>query len=137
MAVDAPALTLCPDQLLPTDPAERAIARRLNEAVHELPVISPHGHVDPRGVRWWFFDAPDAIRRFRAAVTETAGLSRTCGFVDDTRASCSMPARHDVARWFDAGFLARLVAEHRLGEEEAAETAIDLVSGRPRKVFML
>jgi glucuronate isomerase len=43
-----PTLTLHPDRLLPADPGERAIARRLYAATRELPVISPHGHVDPR-----------------------------------------------------------------------------------------
>jgi len=89
------------------------------------------------GVPWWFLDAPDAIRRFRAAVTETAGFSRTSGFVDDTRAFCSIPARHDMARRVDAGVLARLVAEHRIPENEATETAVDLVVGRPTDVFKL
>ena len=89
------------------------------------------------GVPWWFLDAPEAIRRFRAAVTETAGFSRTSGFVDDTRAFCSIPARHDMSRRLDAGWLAQLVAEHRLDEDEATETALDLVTGRPRKVFKL
>jgi glucuronate isomerase len=89
------------------------------------------------GVPWWFLDAPEALRRFRAAVTETAGFSRTSGFVDDTRAFCSIPARHDMARRVDAGVLARLVAEHRLDEEEALETATDLVTERPRAVFKL
>ncbi|HEX4432678.1 MAG TPA: glucuronate isomerase [Frankiaceae bacterium] len=89
------------------------------------------------GVPWWFLDAPDAMRRFRAAVTETAGLSRTSGFVDDTRAFCSIPARHDMARRVDAGFLAGLVAEHRLEEQEAVLTAIDLASGQPTRVFKL
>src|SRR4051794_8102866 len=89
------------------------------------------------GAPWWFLDAPAAVRRFRAAVTETAGFSRTSGFIDDTRAFCSIPARHDMARRLDAGFLARLVAEHRLDEDEALETAVDLVAGRPREVFKL
>ena len=89
------------------------------------------------GVPWWFLDAPDAIRRFHAAVTETAGFSRTSGFVDDTRAFCSIPARHDMSRRVDAGVLARLVAERRLDEDEAVELAIDLVTGRPTAVFKL
>ena len=89
------------------------------------------------GVPWWFLDAPDAIRRFRSGVTETVGFSRTSGFVDDTRAFCSIPARHDMARRLDAGYLARLVAEHRLSEDEAVETAIDLVSRQPVRVFKL
>jgi glucuronate isomerase len=89
------------------------------------------------GVPWWFLDAPEAIRRFRATVTETAGFSRTSGFVDDTRAFCSIPARHDMSRRIDAGWLAQLVAEHRLDEDEATETAVDLVTTRPREVFKL
>ncbi len=89
------------------------------------------------GVPWWFLDAPDAIRRFRAAVTETAGFSRTSGFVDDTRAFCSIPARHDMSRRLDAGYLSRLVVEHRLDEGEASEVAVDLVAGRPAAVFRL
>ena len=70
-------------------------------------------------------------------MTETAGFSRTSGFVDDTRAFCSIPARHDMSRRIDAGWLAQLVAEHRLDEDEATETALDLVTGRPREVFKL
>ena len=89
------------------------------------------------GAPWWFLDAPDAVRRWRGAVTETAGLTRTSGFIDDTRAFCSIPARHDMSRRLDAGYLARLVAEHRLDEDEAAEAIVDLVSGRPREVFGL
>ncbi|HET7305728.1 MAG TPA: glucuronate isomerase, partial [Segeticoccus sp.] len=38
-------LLLHPDRLLPVEPGTRAIARRLHEAVADLPIISPHGHV--------------------------------------------------------------------------------------------
>ncbi|GGV29478.1 uronate isomerase [Actinomadura cremea] len=89
------------------------------------------------GAPWWFLDAPDAIRRFQRSVTETAGLSRTTGFVDDTRAFCSIPARHDMSRRLDSGFLAELVAEHRLTEDEAFETAAELVTVNPRRAFKL
>jgi len=89
------------------------------------------------GAPWWFIDAPDAIGRFRAAVTETAGFSRTSGFVDDSRSLCSIPARHDMSRRVDSGYLARLVAEHRLDEDEAAEVLLDLVTATPRRVFKL
>ena len=89
------------------------------------------------GAPWWFLDTPDAIRRFRAAVTDTVGFAKTAGFVDDTRAYCSIPARHDMSRRIDAGHLARLVAEHRLTEDEAAETIIDLTGPLPRRVFRL
>jgi glucuronate isomerase len=78
------------------------------------------------GAPWWFLDAPEAMRRFRESATETAGFSNMSGFVDDTRAFCSIPARHDLARRIDAGYLARLVAEHRLELDEAVDTAVDL-----------
>ena len=89
------------------------------------------------GAPWWFLDAPDAVRRFRRAVTETVGFTRTSGFVDDTRAFCSLPARHDMARRLDAGYLAQLVAEHRLEEDEAHEIAVELVGALPTQVFKL
>jgi len=66
------------------------------------------------------------MRRFRETVTETAGFANTVGFNDDTRAYLSIPARHDMARRVDCGFLARLVAEHRLDEDEAQDLAQDL-----------
>jgi glucuronate isomerase len=89
------------------------------------------------GAPWWFLDAPDAVRRYRAAVTETAGFTKTSGFIDDTRAFCSIPARHDMSRRLDAGFVAGLVAEHRLDLDEALATITDLVSGRPTEAFKL
>ncbi|WP_077489668.1 glucuronate isomerase [Sinomonas mesophila] len=89
------------------------------------------------GAPWWFLDAPDAMLRFRSAVTETAGFSRSSGFIDDTRAFCSIPARHDASRRVEASFLARLVAEHRITEARAHEIIVDLVDGAPRRVFKL
>ncbi|WP_120521037.1 glucuronate isomerase [Arthrobacter celericrescens] len=89
------------------------------------------------GAPWWFLDAPDAMLRFRAAVTETAGFSRSSGFIDDTRAFCSIPARHDASRRVEAAFLARLVAEHRISEDRAHELIVDVVDSSPRRVFKL
>jgi glucuronate isomerase len=89
------------------------------------------------GAPWWFLDAPDAIRRYRAAITESAGFAKTSGFIDDTRAFCSIPARHDMSRRLDAGFVAQLVAEHRLEEDEADEVLHDLVVSNPRRAFKL
>lgn len=89
------------------------------------------------GAPWWFLDAPDAMLRFRSAVTETAGFSRSAGFIDDTRAFCSIPARHDTSRRIEASFLARLVAEHRITEASAARIIVDLVDASPRRVFKL
>jgi glucuronate isomerase len=89
------------------------------------------------GVPWWFIDAPEAIRRYRAAITESAGFAKTSGFIDDTRAFCSIPARHDMSRRLDAGFVAQLVAEHRLTDSEAVQVMHDLVVTNPRRAFKL
>jgi glucuronate isomerase len=78
------------------------------------------------GPAWWFHDSPEGMRRFREQTIETAGFYNTVGFNDDTRAFLSIPARHDVARRMDCHYLARLVADHRLEEDEAAELAVDL-----------
>ncbi len=122
-----------------TDPGFQLVIFTLDESVfsRELAPLAgfyPSVYV---GAPWWFLDAPDAIRRWRSAVTETIGFSRTSGFVDDTRAFCSIPARHDMSRRLDCGYLAGLVAEHRLTEDEAAETAVELVSVNPRRAFRL
>jgi glucuronate isomerase len=89
------------------------------------------------GPPWWFHDSPEGMMRFREMATETAGFYNTVGFNDDTRAFPSIPARHDVARRIDCAFLARLVAEHRLREDEAAEVAMDLAYTLPKKAYRL
>src|SRR5436305_1897331 len=41
-------LLMDPDRLFPADPSTRAIARELYAEVRDLPLVSPHGHVDPK-----------------------------------------------------------------------------------------
>jgi glucuronate isomerase len=77
------------------------------------------------------------MNRFHEQAIETAGFYNTAGFNDDTRAFLSIPARHDVARRMDAGFLARLVAEHRIDEDEAVELAWELTYGLVKKAYRL
>jgi glucuronate isomerase len=89
------------------------------------------------GAPWWFLDSPDGLRRYRDAVTETAGFYNTAGFVDDTRAFCSIPVRHDIARRSDAAYLASLVLQNRLPLDEAAETMADLAYHLPKRIFRL
>lgn len=89
----------------------------------ELAPLAGHYPCLKLGPAWWFHDSPEGMRRFRQQTTETAGFYNTVGFNDDTRAFLSIPARHDVARRIDSGFLAGLVAEHRLGESEAYDIA--------------
>ncbi|MEY4425373.1 MAG: glucuronate isomerase [Actinomycetota bacterium] len=89
------------------------------------------------GAPWWFLDAPDSATRFREATTEIAGFYRGSGFIDDTRAFLSIPARHDMARRIDCAFLARLVIQGRITYEEAEKIAKDLVVAVPKKAFKL
>ena len=89
------------------------------------------------GPPWWVFDAPEGMKRFREAVTETAGFYNTVGFNDDTRAFCSIPARHDVARRVDCAYLAGLVTTGRLLEEEAYEVATDLTYRLAKEAYRL
>lgn len=89
------------------------------------------------GPAWWFHDAPEGMWRFREQTLSSAGFYNTIGFNDDTRAFLSIPARHDVARRVDCAFLAKLVAEHRMDEDEAAEVAIDLAYNLPKKAYRL
>jgi glucuronate isomerase len=103
----------------------------------ELAPLAGHYPALRLGPPWWFLDSPDGIRRYREAVSETAGFYNTAGFNDDTRAFCSIPARHDVARRVDCGFLARLVAEHRLDEDEAREVAVDLAYRLAKQTYKL
>jgi glucuronate isomerase len=103
----------------------------------ELAPLAGHYPSLRLGPPWWFHDSPEGMRRFREQVTETAGFYNTVGFNDDTRAFLSIPARHDVARRMDAAFLAQLVAEHRLDQDEAEELASDLTVGLVRKAYRL
>jgi glucuronate isomerase len=103
----------------------------------ELAPLAGHYPCLRLGPAWWFHDSPEGMRRFREMTTETAGFYNTVGFNDDTRAFLSIPARHDVARRMDCGFLARLVAEHRLEEDEAAELARDLTYTLVKQAYRL
>ncbi|GAA4145166.1 glucuronate isomerase [Leifsonia shinshuensis] len=89
------------------------------------------------GAPWWFLDTPAAILRYRRAITDSAGFTKTSGFIDDTRAFCSIPARHDMSRRVDASFLASLVVTHQLAEEDAFTIARRLVDEIPRATFRL
>ena len=103
----------------------------------ELAPLAGHYPCLKLGPAWWFHDSPEGMRRFRSMTTETAGFYNTVGFNDDTRAFLSIPARHDVARRIDCGFLAQLVAEHRLEEDEAFELAKELAYGLAKKAYRL
>jgi glucuronate isomerase len=75
--------------------------------------------------------------RYFDQVIETAGLANTAGFNDDTRAFCSIPARHDLWRRAAAGWAAGLVARGIVDQDEAAEMMADLASGLALKAYRL
>lgn len=89
------------------------------------------------GAPWWFLDEPEAILRYRSAVSAAIGFGKQSGFIDDTRALCSIPARHDMARRLDCAFLSKLVTEHRLSIEEAGRTIRAITYDLPRATFKL
>ncbi len=103
----------------------------------ELAPLAGHYPCLRLGPPWWFHDSPEGMVRFREQATESAGFYNTVGFNDDTRAFLSIPARHDVARRIDCAFLAKLVAEHRLNEDEAHEVAHALTYGLVKQAYKL
>ncbi len=122
-----------------TEPGLSVIVFTLDETSYARE-LAPLAGVYPAlklGPAWWFHDSPEGMRRFREMTTETAGFYNTVGFNDDTRAFPSIPARHDVARRVDCAFLARLVSEHRLREDEARELAQELAYTLAKKAYRL
>lgn len=121
------------------EPALSIIVFTLDETSYsrELAPLAGHYPALKLGPAWWFHDSPEGMRRFREQTTETAGFYNTVGFNDDTRAFLSIPARHDVSRRVDCGFLAQLVAEHRLDEDEAFEVARALAYDLAKAAYKL
>lgn len=103
----------------------------------ELAPLAGHYPALRLGPAWWFYDAPDGMRRFRELTTETAGFYNTVGFNDDTRAFLSIPARHDMARRVDCAYLADLVVRHRIAEDEAHQVARELAYGLAKRAYKL
>ncbi|MBA4755600.1 MAG: glucuronate isomerase [Sphingobium sp.] len=122
-----------------TDPRLTLILFTLDEDVYsrELAPLAGHYPALKLGPPWWFHDSPEGMRRFRERATETAGFYNTVGFNDDTRAFLSIPARHDVARRMDCGWLAQLVVEHRMEEDEAFEVARALAYDLVKQAYKL
>jgi len=121
------------------EPGFTLILFTLDESTYsrELAPLAGHYPCLRLGPPWWFHDSPEGMMRFREAATETAGFYNTVGFNDDTRAFLSIPARHDVARRVDCAFLARLVSEGRLDEDEAFDVAQDLTVNLVRRAYKL
>ena len=107
------------------DPRFRLIVFTLDESAYsrELAPLAGHYPAMLLGAPWWFHDSIEGMMRFRRETTETAGIENTAGFADDTRAFCSIPARHDLSRRVDANYLGGLVARHVIDMNDAREMA--------------
>jgi glucuronate isomerase len=124
---------------LGNEPNLTIILFTLDEATYsrELAPLAGHYPCLKLGPPWWFYDSPEGMLRFRELVIETAGFYNTVGFNDDTRAFLSIPARHDVARRADCAYLAKLVGDGRMDEDEAAEVAHDLAYRLAKEAYKL
>jgi glucuronate isomerase len=121
------------------EPRLSVILFTLDETAYsrELAPLAGHYPILKLGPAWWFHDSPEGMLRFREQTTQSAGFYNTVGFNDDTRAFLSIPARHDMARRVDCAFLARLVAEHRLDESDAALAVAELAYHLPKRAYKL
>jgi glucuronate isomerase len=119
------------------DPNFTLILFTLDESTYarELAPLAGHYPAVRLGPPWWFHDSIEGMRRFREQVSETAGIYNTAGFNDDTRAFCSIPARHDVARRMDANWLGGLVARHLVDMSDAREMARALAYDLARQTY--
>ncbi|RDI98909.1 glucuronate isomerase [Dyella solisilvae] len=121
------------------EPGFQLILFTLDESTYSRELAPLAGHYPSLllGPAWWFHDAPEGMWRFREQTLASGGFYNTVGFNDDTRAFLSIPARHDVARRIDCAVLAKLVSEHRMEEDEAAELAVELAYRLPKKAYRL
>lgn len=121
------------------DPRCTLVLFTLDESTYsrELAPLAGHYPAVRLGAPWWFHDSMAGMTRFREHTTETAGIYKTAGFTDDTRAFCSIPARHDLARRMDANYLAGLVARHVIAEGDARRMARALAYDLARETYKL
>ena len=121
------------------DPQFTLVVFTLDESTYarELAPLAGHYPALRLGPPWWFHDSVEGMMRFRQQVTETAGIYNTAGFNDDTRAFCSIPARHDLSRRVDANFLGRLVARHVIDLDDARSMARALAYDLARETYRL
>src|ERR1700680_1511209 len=117
----------------------RFIVFTLDESTYsrELAPLAAHYPAMLLGAPWWVHDSIEGMTRFRQQTTETAGIENTAGFTDDTRAFCSIPARHDLARRVDANYLGGLVARHVIDMTDASEMARAMAYDLAKRAYRL
>ena len=122
-----------------SEPRFRLILFTLDESTYsrELAPLAGHYPAVFLGPPWWFFDSVHGLRRFLDRVVETAGLYNLAGFNDDTRAFCSIPARHDLWRRVSCDWLAGHVVQGLIDMADAAAMALDCAYRLPRRAYRL
>jgi len=120
-------------------PDFRLVLFTLDETTYsrELAPLAGHYPALRLGPPWWFHDSIEGMMRYRQQTTETASIYNTAGFNDDTRAFCSIPARHDLCRRVDANYLARLVARHQIDLDDAHRMAHALTYDLVKETYKL
>jgi glucuronate isomerase len=121
------------------DPRLTLVLFTLDETTYarELAPLAGHYPALRLGPPWWFFDSLNGMARYFDQVVETAGLYNLAGFNDDTRAFCSIPARHDLWRRASANWLAGLVVRHIVSAAGAAEMMHALAYGLAKETYRL
>lgn len=120
------------------DSRYRLILFTLDETTYsrELAPLAGHYPAVKLGPPWWFYDSLNGMNRFFDTVMETTGIYNTAGFNDDTRAYCSIGARHDLWRRAAANWLAGLVVRHLIDETEASDMAHEMAYGLAKRAYL-
>ena len=117
----------------------RLILFTLDESTsaRELAPLAGHYPILRIGPPWWFYDSINGMRNFFAQVMETAGIYNTVGFNDDTRAFASIPTRHELWRRIACDWLAGLLVEGQVDDEDALAMAHALAYGLAKEAYRL
>jgi glucuronate isomerase len=121
------------------DPRLRLILFTVDETTYarELAPLAGHYPAVRLGPPWWFHDSPNGMARYFDQVMETAGLYNTAGFNDDTRAFCSIPARHDLWRRVSVNWVAGLLVRGIVSRADAEVMSVDLAYHLARRAYRL
>jgi glucuronate isomerase len=119
------------------DPRLTLILFTLDETTYsrELAPLAGHYPAVKLGPPWWFYDSVNGMNHFFDQVMETTGLYNTVGFNDDTRAFCSIPARHDLWRRASVNWIAGLVVRGIVDRDDAEAMSVDMAYGLAKKAY--
>ena len=101
-------LELHPDRLFSSDASQRALARALYATVKDLPIVSPHGHTDPR----WYADNEPFDNASALFITRDHYVFRMLYSQGVPLEALGIPRRDGVAVERDARRIWRTFAEH-------------------------